>query len=224
VDLGESEGVGCSSGLIDLSVSRSFCSCLSGIATYRGDSCRFPVMGDGCVLDQLGGPFLLTDGSSSIRGCLGKGVVRMGGICGSQDDDATRGEGSISGENSFRFPVTGRAWTLVHAREVGLLAGGSSSVRELLGNKGVVRLGVIETIRGNCNEDTTGVGGCKVILGKGGTSYGSRMRLSEEGAVFLTVGSGMFSIGWLTGTVVGKDRGNGMLTRLGVSSIGIGGS
>jgi len=73
--LGESGGVGCSSGLIDLSVSGSLRSRLSGIITCRGDSCRFPVVGDGCLLDQLGGPSLLTNGSFSIRGCLGNGVV-----------------------------------------------------------------------------------------------------------------------------------------------------
>jgi len=41
--------------------------------------------------------------------CLNKGVVQMGGICGSRDDDATGGEGSFlnSGESSFHFPVTG---------------------------------------------------------------------------------------------------------------------
>jgi len=105
--LGESGGVGCSSGLIDLSVSRLLRSCLSGIVTCCGDSCRFPVLGDGCSLDQLGGPSLLTNGLFSIRGCLGNGVVRMGGIRGSQDDEATGGEDSVSGESSFRFPVTG---------------------------------------------------------------------------------------------------------------------
>ena len=99
--------MGCSLGLIDCFVSGSLCSCLSSIATCRGDSCRFPIIGDGCALDQLGGPSLLTNGSSSVRGCLGNGVVRMGGICGSCDDDATGGEGSNSGESSFCFPVTG---------------------------------------------------------------------------------------------------------------------
>ena len=73
--VGESGGVGCSSGLIDRSTSGSLCSCLSGITTYCGDSCCFPVIGDGCALDQLGGLFLLTNGLSSIRGCLGNGVV-----------------------------------------------------------------------------------------------------------------------------------------------------
>jgi len=73
----------------------------------RGDSCLFPVMGDGCSLDQLGGSSLLTNGSSSVRGCLGNRVVRMGGICGSRDDEAAGDEDSFSGESSFRFPVTG---------------------------------------------------------------------------------------------------------------------
>jgi len=105
--LGESGGVGCSSGLIDLSISGSLRSRLSGIATCCGDSCRFPVIGDSCSLDQLGGSSLLTNGSSSVRGYLGNGVVRMGGICGNQDDEATGGEDSILGNNSFRFPVIG---------------------------------------------------------------------------------------------------------------------
>jgi len=105
--LGESGGVGCSSGLIDLSVSGSLRSRLNGIATCRGDSCRFPVIGDGCLLDQLGGPSLLTSGSSSVRGCLGNGVVRMGGICGSRDDEAAGGKDSVSGDSSFCFPITG---------------------------------------------------------------------------------------------------------------------
>ena len=105
--LGESGGVGCSSGLIDLSTSGSLHSCLSGIVTCHGDSCRFPVMGEGCLLDQLGGPCLLTNGSSSVRGFLGNGVVRMGGIHGGRDDEATGNEGSVSGDNSFHFLVTG---------------------------------------------------------------------------------------------------------------------
>ena len=105
--LGESGGVSCSSGLIDLSVSGSLRLCLNGIATCRGDSCRFPVVGDSCSLDQLGGPSLLTNGSSSVRGCLGNGVVQMGGICGSRDDEAIGGEDSVLDKSSFRFPVTG---------------------------------------------------------------------------------------------------------------------
>jgi len=81
--LGESGGVGCSSGLIGCKVSGSLRPRLNGMEMCRGDSCHFPVRGDGCALDQLGGPSLLTNSSSSIRGCLGNGVVRMGGIHGS---------------------------------------------------------------------------------------------------------------------------------------------
>jgi len=54
ITIRESGGVGCSSGLIDLSVSRSLCSRLSGIAMCRGDSCRFPVAGEGCDSFQDG--------------------------------------------------------------------------------------------------------------------------------------------------------------------------
>jgi len=46
--------VGCSSGLIERGISGSLHSCLSGIATYHGDSRRFPVLGDGCDLFQDG--------------------------------------------------------------------------------------------------------------------------------------------------------------------------
>ena len=108
IDLGESGGVGCSSGLMDCSVAGSLHSHLSSMVMCHGDSCCFPMMGEGCALDQLGGPSLLTNGSSSISGCLGNGVVRMGGIHGSHDDDTTRGEDSNLGESSFCFPVTGR--------------------------------------------------------------------------------------------------------------------
>jgi len=153
--LGESGGVGCSSGLIDRSVGGSLHSHLNSIEMCCGDSCRFPVRDEGCELDQLGGPSLLTNGLSSVRGCLGNGVVQMGGICGSHDDDATGGEDSDSGESSFRFPVTGSDWILSHSGGVGLLVIGSFSVRGFFGNRGVVQLGVIETIRGNCNEDVT---------------------------------------------------------------------
>jgi len=72
---GESGGVGCSFGLIDHGSSGSLRSPLSGIAMCHGDSCCFPVVGDSCSLDQLGGPSFLTNGSFSVRGCLGNGVV-----------------------------------------------------------------------------------------------------------------------------------------------------
>jgi len=100
--LGESGGVGCSSGLIDCGASGSLRSRLSGIAMCCGDSCRFPILGDSCDSFQ--------DGPSSQTNSLcfsGKVVVRMGGIRGSCNDDTTGGEGSISGESSFRFPVIG---------------------------------------------------------------------------------------------------------------------
>jgi len=48
VVVGESGGVGCSLGLIDLSISGSVCSHLSGIAMCRGDSRLFPILGEGC--------------------------------------------------------------------------------------------------------------------------------------------------------------------------------
>jgi len=104
-----------------------------------------------------------------------------------------------------------------------LLTRGSDSVRGCLGNKGVVQLGVIETIRGSCDEDATGGDSCKVVLGKGGISHGRGMRSSKEGAVFLIGGNGMFSSCWVTGTDAGKDRGNGMVTGSSVLSIGTGG-
>ena len=193
---GESGGVSCSLGLIDLSVSGSLCLRLSGIAMCRGDFCCFPIMGEGCLLDQLGGPSLLTNGSSSIRGCLGNGVVRMGGIRGNRDDKATGGEDSVSGDNSFRFPVTGSDWIRFHSGGVGLLDDSSLSVRELFGSKGVVRLGVIETMRGNSGGGSTGSGiGSSgrnddeatggddrgVIPLKGGISHGRGMRSRDEG-------------------------------------------
>jgi len=156
VALGELGGVGCSSGLIDHSISGSLRSRLSGISTCHGDSCYFPVIGEGCALDQLGGPFLLTNGLYSVSGCLGNGVVWMGGMCGRQDEDAMGGEVSVLGESSFHFPITGRDWTLFHSGGVGLLTGGSFLVRGFFGNRGVVQLGVIEMIRGNCGEDMTG--------------------------------------------------------------------
>jgi len=90
---GESGGVGCSSGLIDRSVTGSLRSRLNGIATCCGDSCCFPVIGKGCELAQEGGPSLLINGSSSMRGCLGSGVIRMGETRGNCDDDATGGDG-----------------------------------------------------------------------------------------------------------------------------------
>jgi len=217
--------VGRSSGLIDRSVTGSLCSHLSSIATCHGDSCRFPVIGEGCKLAQEGGPSLLTNGLSSVRGCLGNGVIQMGGTCGRCDDDATGGEDCVSGESSFRFPVIGRGWTLFHSGGVGLLTSGSSSVKGCFGSNGVVQLGVIETIRGNSDEDATGGDGCGVIFGKGGISHGRGMRSSEEGMVFFLIGgngtssgvgdqfhgAGIIGVASLCGGDEVSDWGNGML-------------
>jgi len=83
-------------------------------------------------------------------------------------------------------------------------------------------------MRGNCNEDATGGDGWSTGFGKGGISHGRGMRLSEEGGVFLTGGNRMSSCCLVAGTDgcvdMGKDGGSGMLTGLGVSSIGTGGS
>jgi len=94
-------------------------------------------------------------------------------------------------------------------------------------------------IRGNCDEDVTGVmlvvlgkscdddatggDGCGVILGKGGMSHGRGMESSEEGAVHLTGGNGLLSVCWVTGVDMGRDGGKGTLTGSGVSFIGLGG-
>jgi len=154
VALGESGGVGCSSGLIDHSVSGSLRSHLSNIVTCRGDSCHFPVIGEGCEPDHLVGPSFLSNGagSSSESLCLGNRVVRMGGIHGRCDDDATGGEGFVLGESSFHFPVVGSVWTFSHSS--GCV--GSPSVRGFWDSKWVVRRGVSETIRGNSGKDAMG--------------------------------------------------------------------
>ena len=130
--MGESGGVGCSSGLIDRGASGSLRSRLSGIATCCGDSCHFPVLGEGCDSFQIG------PSSRTNSLCfLSKGVVRMGGICGSHDDDAFGGEGSVSGKSSFRFPVIGGRWNSSHSSGVGL---SPDKIREsgCLGSRGLV--------------------------------------------------------------------------------------
>jgi len=122
-----------------------------------------------------------------------------------------------------------------------------------LGSKGVVRLGVIETIRGGGDMGLTGAGigssgrnddeatggdFCGVSLGNGGMSHGRGIRSSEDGAViFLTGGIGILSgVGDLfhgagmTGVVSLNggdgviDGGKSMWAGSGVSSIGTGGS
>jgi len=111
---GESGGVGCSSRLIDRSVSGSLCSRLSGIATCRGDSRRFPVLGGGC--DSFhNGPSLRVNSLCFST----KGVIRMGAGRGSRNEDAFGGEGSGGGESSFRFPVVDGDWNSSHSGGVG---------------------------------------------------------------------------------------------------------
>ena len=79
-----------------------------------------------------------------------------------------------------------------------------------MGSRGLVWLGVIETMRGNsgegaiggdtcglgrsCDDNATGGDDCSVIFGKGGMSHGRGMRSSEDGAVcFLIGGKGISS-------------------------------
>ena len=110
---GESGGVGCSSGLMDRSRCGSLRSRLSGIATCRGDSRRFPVLGDGW--------FSTHDGLSSqvVSSCFSnKGVMRIGAGRGNREEDAFGGEGS-GGESSFRFPNLDGDWNSFHSGGVG---------------------------------------------------------------------------------------------------------
>jgi len=111
---GESGGVGCSFGLMDRSRCGSLRSRLSGIATCRGDSRRFPVLGEGCSFTH-DGPSLRVNSS-----CLSnKGVVRIGAGRGNRDEDAFGGEGSGGGESSFRFPSRDGDWNSFHSSGVG---------------------------------------------------------------------------------------------------------
>ena len=129
---GESGAVGCSSGLIDCGTSGSLHSHLSSITMCCGDSCCFPVLGEGCDFFQVG------PSSRTNSLCfLGKGVVRMGGIRGSRNDDTTGGKGSVLGESSFHFPVIGGCWNSSHSSGVGLSL---DKVLEsgCLGNRGLV--------------------------------------------------------------------------------------
>jgi len=81
---------------------------------------------------------------------------------------------------------------------------GSLSVRGFFGSKGVVRLGVIETMRGNSSGGSTGSGigssgrnddeatgddNCRVVPLKGGMSHGRGIRSRDEGPIcFFTNG------------------------------------
>jgi len=111
---GESGGVGCSSGLMDRSRCGSLRSRLSGIATCRGDSRRFPVLGEGCASFH-DGPSLRVNSSCFST----KGVMRIGAGRGNRDEDAFGGKGSSGGESSFRFPSCDGDWNSFHSGGVG---------------------------------------------------------------------------------------------------------
>ena len=102
--------MGCSSGLIDCSRFGSLHSRLSGIATCRGDSRRFPVLGEGCSFIHDGPSSRMNSSCFSI-----KGVMRMGVGRGNQDEDAFGGKGSGGGESSFRFPNFDGDWNSFHS-------------------------------------------------------------------------------------------------------------
>jgi len=89
-------------------------------------------------------------------------------------------------------------------------------VRGCFGSKGVVRLGVIETMRGNSgsvsigggigssgrnDNEPTGGDACGVLLWKGGTSHGRGMRSRDEGPKCFFTG--------------GRDGGNGISSGVG---------
>ena len=111
---GESGGVGCSSGLIDRSRCGSLHSRLSGIATCRGDSCCFPVLGEGWF-SAHNGPSLQVNSSCFSN----KGVMWIGAGRGNRDEDASGGKGSGGGESSFRFPSFNVDWNSFHSGGVG---------------------------------------------------------------------------------------------------------
>ena len=68
--------MGWSTGLIDLDVSGSVCSRLIGIIMFRGESCCFPVFGEGCDSFQSG------PSSQVNSSCFSnKGVVQIGAGC-----------------------------------------------------------------------------------------------------------------------------------------------
>jgi len=102
----------------------------------------------------------------------------------------------------------------------------------------VVRLGVIETMRGRGVVGLTGGDGCGVSLGNGGMSHGRGMRSSEDGPVTFLIGSngisfgvgdlfqgaGIISVASLCGGDGVSDGGKNIWVGSGVSSIGTGGS
>jgi len=102
----------------------------------------------------------------------------------------------------------------------------------------VVRLGVIETIRGRGDVGLTGGNGCGVSLGNGGMSHGRGMRSSEDGPVIFLIGgngissgvgdlfqgAGIIGVASLCGGDGVSDGGKSIWVGSGVSSIGTGGS
>ena len=102
----------------------------------------------------------------------------------------------------------------------------------------MVRLGVIETMRGRGGVGLTGGDGCGVSLGNGGMSHGRGMRSSEDGPVIFLIGGNRISSGVgdlfqgaeMTGvaSLCGgdgvSDGGKNMWVGSGISSIGTGGS
>jgi len=61
----------------------------------------------------------------------------MGGTHGNRDDDTTGGEGSVSGESSFCFPMMGGRWNSSHSGGVGLSLDNVLDFR-CLGSRGLV--------------------------------------------------------------------------------------
>ena len=83
-------------------------------------------------------PFQVGPSSQMNSLCfLNRGVVRMGGIRGICDDDATGGGDSVSGESSFRFPMMGGHWYSSHSGGVGLSLDNILD-SGCLGNRGLV--------------------------------------------------------------------------------------
>jgi len=95
----------------------------------------------------------------------------MGGTRGSRDDDATGGKDFISGESSFRFPVTGDGWNSSHSGRVGLSL---DNVLEsgCLGNRVLVGVSVIEMIGGSSDEGTAVTHGLCVFVRTATSTYG----------------------------------------------------
>jgi len=192
--LGESGGVGCSSGLIGRGVAGSLRLRLSGIATCRGEFRRFPVTG--CVIPQPGGPSLLTSGSSSVRGCLGnKGVVRLGVIetmRGGGDDDATGScDDDATGEGVLLIGTGGWYCSIdEYSRRCnpqGAKGSGGVIARGDLTSGGLGGVGV----NGGANGNGSIKGGSGATVGGGGCSFGMVIDVPCEGlGVGMNMGGG----------------------------------